>query len=906
MYIHGQFINQKGNIITVEILSHGDRTEEKIIGTEAGGIYFQEDPVEITDEMNDTFDHLLRHSCTIRLLCRSFISDFYNKSCRNTVVNVLRDGQIVFAGFIEPLVFSQGYNEEYDEVELNCIDVLSSLQYSRYLNVGTPGVEYTTVKDNAEQKTFLQICSAILTIATESLIISNAAQHPIRLYYDNSKALSSDESGPTSVFSQISISEILFLGDEEDDVWMQDAVLEEIMRYLDLHIVQDGEAFYIYAWETLSSKNASVQWKDLLSENTKASERKSITLRTDIVADTETQINIDEAYNKLVLKDNVTSMKNLISSPLEEDDLTSPFSGKQKYMRMVTSPAEGKTAREAFCKAWEEKPSEWGKAYVTDWYIRVMTNRKWKFYPQSVLGTTGSTSYFPYSGNNEWQNVLPDTIGKGRGTALLKVGSVEKKMDAKDNSISGKLDMETWLVLGVGQAQSSQGITSKGLMERIPCAVYESNAAPGVYSPADDSTTNYLVISGSIALTPTRELSCPSYKESVLYSDSDLHTVAGPDGKEYYSHQFYKAETPFLRPMLNKTIGNGFIPFSGKTLKECQMKGNLWLNKIDVVSKFQVLCCMLVVGDKCLVEKSLGQTFFAGDTPGTGNGTPNDYAWRPYKTREECKSDKEYYSQSFTIGFDPKIDDYIVGTEFSIQNNISVGMNLDAEGMAIPICKADGLQGKVKFTILCPAWSLRASGFGGTEIGASGFVVSMPPWEDDGTYKPRDKEIVLSYVENICIKNFEMKLYCDNDSYESLEDNDIIYASDTDEDFCNVKDDLEFKITSGLTGDEGYALGVKTGLNISTPFNLKTGSQLLDIYDRNTGNTTKPEQHYVSNHYDDCHVPRVAMTQNLEDENGNVGLFNRYRHEAMGKDFWVTGISRNLAEGTAVLKLREI
>lgn len=420
MYIHGQFVNQKGNIITVEILSHGDRTEEKIIGTEAGGIYFQEDAVEITDEMNDTFDHLLRHSCTVRLLCRSFISDFYNKSCRNTVVNVLRDGQIVFAGFIEPLVFSQGYNEEYDEVELNCIDVLSSLQYSRYLNVGAPGVEYTTIKDNAEQKTFLQICSAILTAATESLVISNAAQHPIRLYYDSSKVLDSDETDLTSVFSQISISELLFLGDEEDDVWMQDAVLEEIMRYLDLHIVQDGEAFYIYAWETLSSKNASVQWKDLLSENTKASERKAITLRSDIVADTETQINIDEAYNKLVLKDNVTSMKNLISSPLEEDDLTSPFTGKQKYMRMITSPAEGRTAREAFCRAWEEKPSEWGKAYVTDWYIRVMTNRKWTFYPQSVLGTTGSTSYFPYSGNNEWQNVLPDAIGKGSGTALLR------------------------------------------------------------------------------------------------------------------------------------------------------------------------------------------------------------------------------------------------------------------------------------------------------------------------------------------------------------------------------------------------------------------------------------------------------------------------------------------------------
>ena len=110
------------------------------------------------------------------------------------------------------------------------------------------------------------------------------------------------------------------------------------------------------------------------------------------------------------------------------------------------------------------------------------------------------------------------------------------------------------------------------------------------------------------------------------------------------------------------------------------MKRNMYLNKVDDVSKFQVVCCMLVVGDKCLVEKKLGQAFFAGDTPGTGNGMPNDYVWQPYKTREECESDKEYYSQSFTIGFDPKIDDYIVGTEFSVQNNISVGKHWTLEG----------------------------------------------------------------------------------------------------------------------------------------------------------------------------------------------------------------------------------
>lgn len=67
MYIHGEFASTSGNIIKVEILTRGDRSIVREIGVEEDGILWQDDPVEINNEMNDTFDHLLRHSATIHI-----------------------------------------------------------------------------------------------------------------------------------------------------------------------------------------------------------------------------------------------------------------------------------------------------------------------------------------------------------------------------------------------------------------------------------------------------------------------------------------------------------------------------------------------------------------------------------------------------------------------------------------------------------------------------------------------------------------------------------------------------------------------------------------------------------------------------------------------------------------------
>ena len=161
MYIHGHFYNEQNDRIEVYILTHGDREKELEIG-EGGEIDWTDDPVDITSEVSDTFDVLLRHQASVRLLVRNFVPDFFCASCRDAVVNIYREGKCLFAGFVEPQTYSQGYNEEQDEIELSCIDVLTALQYAKYGNVGALGVLYGVVKASASQRTMLDIIQEIM------------------------------------------------------------------------------------------------------------------------------------------------------------------------------------------------------------------------------------------------------------------------------------------------------------------------------------------------------------------------------------------------------------------------------------------------------------------------------------------------------------------------------------------------------------------------------------------------------------------------------------------------------------------------------------------------------------------------------------------------------------------------
>lgn len=891
MYLHGHFYNQREERIEVHILTGGDRTKETVIGEKNGELSFTDDPVELTSQVNDTFDHLLCQQATVRLLARNFVPDFFCASCRDAVVNIYREGKCLFAGFIEPQSYSQGYNEEFDEIELSCIDALTALQYAKYRDVGSLGVLYNVVKAEAEQRTFLAMLKEILGGVTAELDIVGG--NAMRYLYDGSKAVDDLAGNHYAIFGQLTVSELLFLGDEEDDVWQQDEVLEEILKYLNLHIVQDGFTFYLFSWESVKG-DERIYWRDLLTGASVTTARQTTDIVTGLVTDTDTTISVGEVYNKIMLTAKVESMESVIESPLDNDLLKSPFSNKQKYMTEYSSDGEGSKAINAFDAMTHGQETSYSGGCVTDWYVQMMNNSQWLF-PKSGSGNLMEE----YCSEGRNQHILPNWLAKNQGAAIMALGKVEKKTDGKDNSPTSKVEMTNYLVVSVnGNCDDKEATTypnTNSLKAGIPRAVYNGSMTGGVFSPTDEGTTNYIVLSGKLVLNPVMALT-DTYKAIYNYDGGKWGNVFSGidkwigvtvpsrnngDGR-YYTQQWWKAALPNETVAWDMETAHGFVPFTDTGPQLYEFKYSAIGDGSDHISKVGVLACMLIIGDKCVVEK------------GT-EGQVTDFEWRKYKTLEECSNEDEYYQQCFTIGFDPKIGDKIVGTKFDLQNNVNYELGIDAEGIAIPIKKADKVSGRVKFMILGPVNAL-------WDVVTRRHKTWFRHTKWNSTTIP-----LLAHVSSIMVEQFEVKIYSDNGLVNNTGDNDLVYMSDTKESFVNVKDDIEMKINSALTAAECQALDVTDSVKMSTPLNTLTGEGLLAVYDYSRGMSAKPEQLYVDYYYKEWHAPRVVMTQKLTDTDGGiVSLFAHYRHPMMDKTFFVQGISRNLEEGYAEMTLKEI
>ncbi len=897
MYIHGHYYNKQNEKITVHIVTKGDRTEELVIGDGMSGLYFGEDPVETESQVNDTFDVLLENQATVRLLTANYMEDFFSSTCRDAVVNIYRDETCVFAGYIEPMALSQGYNEELDELELTCIDALCALQYSKYKNVGALGVDYSEVKSEAEQRSFLDIIKEILQGVTTDIDITG--ENGAKYWYDGSKAIDSQEDNRYKVLSQLSINELLFLGSEEDDVWEQDAVIEEMLKYLNLHIVQEGLDFYIFSWETIKTATDSITWHDITGEDTtQQTQCDTISITTDKVADCDASISVGEVYNQLQLTAKVESMENVIESPLDEDLLTSPYSNKQKYLTEYSSDGEGVTAYDAFYAMTHDEKTTYGAGSITDWYVQIMSNSQWKF---PIKGDTTKDIVETYCSKGMYQHVVPDWLGVNAGACIMAMGSVKTSTANDDNSPVNKVNMTNYLVMSVnGNEKDSDSETypqATDIMSHIPYAVYTGNTAGGAFSPSDDESTNYIVMSGKVILNPImaqtntytslheREWS-DKYnpeKEKLWVWHETVPSRTNGDGR-YYTRKYWLAETPAKEETWHKRGDTGMYPYTGEGPEQYEFQYSAIGDGTDTISKVAVIACMLIIGDKCVVET------------GT-DGQTTDFTWQTYKERSECQSDDEYYQQCFTIGFNPKIGDKLIGTEYDLQNNINYRMGVDAEGTAIPIKKSDKVSGQVQFMILGPVnttWD---------EV-----TRRHPTWFRHTKWTSTSVPL-LAHVSSIMLKSFEVKVYSDNGLVDNGDDdNDIVYMSDTKETYVNVKDDLEMKIHSALTTAECKQLGVNNSVKISTPVCVDTGEGVLNIYDHNRGDTAKAEQIYVDRYYTEYHLPRIILQQCMMDttDGGVVSIWNHYRLGTIDKTFYVQGISRNLTDGTADMTLKEI
>lgn len=863
MYIHGDFRDVNNVLYSVHILSDNDKIKELTIGE--NGLYFADSPISIETNIDDTFQTIIRRSASINLVTHDYIgNELFANNARNIKVNIYKEDLCIYAGFVEPNTFSQPFANGLEEFTINTTDALTTLQYYYYCNLK----DYQQAKKDASVKTFKEMLDKMLDDILNIDIVEGTGGC---VYYDLSKGIAKGKE--STIFSDCSMSELYLLGDEADDVWTNEEVLEQMLQYLNLHIIQDGLDYYIFDWNSI--KNRRADWYNMTLQSNIKVNPLVIEMTGEMHSSNNTNLSISDVFNQVSLKCQLEAYEDVIKSPMDSDSLASLYNGKQLFMTEYISEGNNINANAAFFNMLHNRDTSYSECRTVDWYLQAMYNKNWNF----VTPKGDITDLCEFSNNvyiNQWK--IPKYLKDNQIIpCLFKMGSVEKKPITKDNSPTSKIDMSSYLFISInGNGDDSEANHSPSdltLQNRSGMIEYIGNNSGGVFSPTDDATTNYLVFSGKLCLMPIQ-------KETDKYStliNNDIgsylyKTVPSDNNKKgrYYTRKWYTSKDTYLNAI-------SLHPWTkDKANHDLQYNYTSKGDSTDKFCKLPVLECELLIGNKRLIETNIDVY---------GNST---FKWVEIGKEPIIDGDKV---TTFSLGINPKIGDKIIGDEFAIQNTIDYTMNLETEGTAIPITKADALSGAVIFRILGPV-----------NLTWNDITRRHKTWFRHAKYVDNTK-FVLSHLENIIIKDFECKIYSDQSGND--EDNDLIYMSNETDKFVNKKDDTEFKFITQLSSVECVQKGIKNSVNLNAVINTNTRTPLESIYNATTNETAKPEEHYINQYYLAYSKPKIIMETDLHDTD-DISIQNIFHSDVLKRNFFVQSISRDLREASAHIKLKEI
>lgn len=929
MKIIGTFKDLYENNITLEI-ENTSVSGETVYIEDDGDLYFNADePIKITDNTSDLMDVLCLSNMTINFHSKNYAGDlFYGNNELSSTVKVSGATGVLFDGIIDPLMFNQDYNSWYDEFSVNCIDKLATLQFRKYKNIKDKQTYEEQVMSGGF-KTFQELLVDLLPSGGT-------------IWYDQSVSLPSIST--TRVFENLRISESTFFGDDYDSVWTNDQVITEILRYLNLHIRQIGSDFYVFNWQNQSLTD----WVNIVTYEHKAIAHNTINVTEEKHNSDDTNVSVEESYNQVKITCELNGQSTVIESPL--DDCRSLFTNKQKYMTEYISEGEGHDAFEAFRAMLKGEKSNYDAAKIVDWYMQALYNKYWKFY--SAQGEVNELYDQDDNGQyiNQWK-LSARLKEKNIEPALIALGSVEYEGGLiTDDSNKSKVTMSNCLAISLNgnKADNANHIpTEDQVRRRTPLAEYISPHSASVFSPVDDLTTNYLLITGKMCFIPIQDETAP-YRQCASAASGDTSAnghweyppvyvwVTPDDPEEQGMGEWqilldedgnpildYDADPVFVRDSEDDIVWNDLwhhtVPSDNNDDGRYYTR-KWWAFKYPGVAQGEDV--WVDGGLHPMTEdKSNHELEYEGSTKGDSNDTwstlevldceliignkrciwyNNQFQWVELgQEPTETNSDgTETTVTTFPISVNPKLGDKIIGDEFDIKNTLTIEDNVNEEGTAIPIRKEDNLSGKVIFRIVGVVNNLY--NFVYKHNHREWIFWKCSKWDEYYYY-------VLSHAESIMIKDLKMELVSDNagqgtEYRESGEE--LVYLSTENDKYININENTTFKLITQPTTIYCLENGISTEPNMNAVM-YQNGGYVNKVTSLITNEMALPEEHYVAQYYDMMHMPKITLETTLYDD-GDINYQNIYHYPPLNRDFQVISIERDLANKTAKLKLREI
>lgn len=247
------------------------------------------------------FQPLKPLSATITIITQTNYSDMYSSEAQGVDVLIKDGNNVLFYGFVTPCAYNQGW-EGVDELELECISPISSLEYLNY-------------KDTVEEA----VISSWYDIIVTCLRKTNWYKH---FYFPNNYS-TTEGRYETDILKKLYQNELNFFDDNNEKTpWTCKNVLEEICKFFGVSLLEYKGEIYFVDYNALNYGNTYYTRFDIDgAEPYTVDLAQTITIVANSYRENGQNISYDEVYKKVTVKDNLYEMESLFPSVLREEDL---------------------------------------------------------------------------------------------------------------------------------------------------------------------------------------------------------------------------------------------------------------------------------------------------------------------------------------------------------------------------------------------------------------------------------------------------------------------------------------------------------------------------------------------------------------------------------------------------------
>jgi len=314
MLYTGQFKNINNKLYQVDIITNNDSTQST-------QLTFSGEPFKVDlngDKMN--YEPLKLSNATAGLIVDDYYFDIYSSTAQGTKLTLtnLDNNTIEWVGYVTPNIYTQGFEQELENLQIEAIDGLSTLDNFQYKQIDYMNKKIVSFEDIIIQ--CIKQCNCYnniyinqnntLTGSTNSTNIINKLFIPEQNFFNNDSQPATDT---TAAVNETSMT--------------YKEVLTEIMQFLGYTLTAFGDSLYILDFDYIRNNNTnytkystSNNWLNYSISQVVLNDINDIT-GTNFKANGGT-IELDTTYNQISIKSVLNNKDSIIPDFFDDTQLT--------------------------------------------------------------------------------------------------------------------------------------------------------------------------------------------------------------------------------------------------------------------------------------------------------------------------------------------------------------------------------------------------------------------------------------------------------------------------------------------------------------------------------------------------------------------------------------------------------